>query len=82
MSETSSYKALLHIRISTTKQAEDSDGPEHQIKRGLACAKKRYGFDEAEVLLFTEVWSGRKEERPSLEQAFSMIETHPRKHLN
>jgi DNA invertase Pin-like site-specific DNA recombinase len=73
---TTKYKCLLLVRISTVKQMQESDSPEHQISRGLACAQKRYGYSTEEVFILTESWSGRKEDRPSLEQAFDMAQSH------
>ena len=70
------YKCLLLVRISTTKQQQESDSPEHQIARGLACAQKRYDYSADEVFILTEAYSGRKEERPCLDQAFEMVEKH------
>ncbi len=70
------YQCLLLVRISTIKQLQDSDSPEHQIARGLACAKRRFGLEKEQVLIITEAWSGRKEERPSLDQALEMVQAH------
>lgn len=70
------FKCLLLVRISTTKQLQDSDSPEHQIKRGLVCAERRFGIARDYVFILTEAYSGRKEERPSLDQAFEMVEQY------
>jgi DNA invertase Pin-like site-specific DNA recombinase/uncharacterized coiled-coil protein SlyX len=67
------YNCLLLVRISTIKQLHDSDSPEHQIKRGLSCAEQRFGIAKDQVFILTEAFSGRKEERPSLDQAFEMV---------
>lgn len=67
------YKCILLVRISTTKQLQESDSPEHQIRRGLACAEKRLGIPKDQVFILTEAYSGRKEDRPSLDQAFEMV---------
>ena len=78
---TAKYNCLLLVRISTIKQLQDSDSPEHQISRGLACAAKRYGYAKEEVFILTEAYSGRKEERPCLDQAFEMVSQYSIKTL-
>ena len=65
------YKCLLLVRISTTKQLRESDSPEHQMARGYACAA-RHGFTQEEVLVIHEAYSGRKEDRPMLDQALDL----------
>lgn len=69
----STYECILLVRISTTKQLQESDSPEHQIRRGLACAEKRLGVPKNRVFILTEAYSGRKEDRPSLDQAYEMV---------
>lgn len=81
MSMKAKYDCILLVRISTTKQLHDSDSPEYQIKRGLACAEKRFGIPADRVFILTESFSGRKEERPSLDQAFDMVEQYSIKYL-
>ncbi|WP_273281360.1 recombinase family protein [Pseudooceanicola atlanticus] len=78
---TPKYKCLLLVRISTTKQVQESDSPEHQIRRGLAFAEKRYGYTRDQVFILTEAWSGRREDRPCLDQALDMVEKHGLLHL-
>lgn len=78
---TQKYKCLLLVRISTTKQLQESDSPEHQIRRGLAFAEKRYGYTRDQVFILTEAWSGRREDRPCLDQALDMVEQHSLEHL-
>ena len=36
------YKCLLLIRVSTTKQTQAGESPEHQLKRGLDTALRRF----------------------------------------
>lgn len=67
----SKYKCLLLVRISTTKQLQESDSPEHQMARGYACAV-RHGYSKEEVLVVHEAYSGRKEDRPKLDQAMDL----------
>lgn len=70
------YQCLLLIRVSTTKQSQESDSPEHQLRRGLATAKTRFGVEADRVFVLNETWSGRKDDRPSLDQAFELAKTY------
>ena len=70
------YQCLLLIRVSTTKQSQESDSPEHQLRRGLATAHTRFGVDADRVFVLNETWSGRKDDRPSLDQAFELAKTY------
>ena len=65
---------MLLVRISSPKQIKEGDSPEYQIARGLADAEKRFGYSREEVFILTETFSGRKEERPSLDQALILVE--------
>lgn len=70
------YRCLLLIRVSSTSQAQESDSPEYQTRRGLHVAQTRFGFDPAQVLIWTEVYSGRSEERPKINEALALIKKH------
>lgn len=70
------FKCLLLVRVSTTKGAKESEGPNWQLKRGLAFAEQTFDATQAEVLIVNEIWSGRDEQRPGLDQAFDLAQQH------
>lgn len=70
------YKCLLLVRISSPKQSQTSDSPEHQIRKGLDYAKTRFGFYEHDVLILSEMYSARKEEHPYLDEAETLVKLH------
>ena len=67
------YKCLLLIRVSTKKQSQTGESPEHQLRRGLATAASRFHANPEEVFVMNETWSGRAEDRPSLDQAYELV---------
>lgn len=75
------FKCLLLIRVSTTKQVQTGESPEHQLRRGLVSAEQRFGASPDEVFVMNETWSGRAEDRPSLEQAFELARSCSIPHL-
>ena len=64
------------VRVSTVKGFQESDGPELQTQRGLACAQQKFGLTQTEVLVMQEVRSGRDEDRPCLTQALDLVAQH------
>lgn len=69
-------KALVYLRVSTVKQAQQNESLE--VQRGI-CIKKaiNHGYKEAEIKVFGGADSGRKDDRDTLKEMFSYIENHP-----
>ncbi|MDJ0627620.1 MAG: recombinase family protein [Rhodobacter sp.] len=75
------YDGLLMIRVSTTKGAKESEGPEWQLDRGLAFAQNELGIHSDKIMVQNEIWSGRDEQRPGMGQAFDIAEKHGIPHV-
>ena len=67
-------KGILHLRVSSTRQADEGESLEVQEAIG-----KKYARDNNIELVevFRESYSGRKDERPVLEQIFRFLEANP-----
>jgi len=70
------YDCLLMIRVSTTEGAKESAGRDWQLYRGLAFAAEKLDTAQKNVLVQSEIWSGRDEQRPGLDQAFAQVKEH------
>jgi len=68
--------SIVHIRVSSTKQADQGESLEVQEKICCDLSKQR-GYKV--VKLFKEPYSGRKDDRPVLESLFDYLKKHPGK---
>ena len=66
------YRCLLLVRVSTVGQ-HDGEGADLQMDRGFKCAKERFNIPREQVKPYVETWSGRKEERPHLEEVYDIV---------
>ncbi len=67
---------LIYTRVSTTKQAQQGESPKDQelVCRNIADREKL-----SVLKVFNEQFSGRKEERPVIDEVFSYIKKSPKK---
>ena len=76
MEKLSQQNALIYLRVSSSKQAQQGESIEDQK---IICDKvaERYNLNVLET--FAEQFSGRKDVRPKIEELFSYIRKHPNK---
>ncbi len=76
MEKLSQQNALIYLRVSSSKQAQQGESIEDQK---IICNKvaERYNLNILEI--FSEQFSGRKDVRPKIEELFTYIKSHPNK---
>jgi DNA invertase Pin-like site-specific DNA recombinase len=67
---------VIYCRVSSSKQAQQGESLEEQEKICVAVAE-RLGYNI--IKIYKEQFSGRKEERPKIDEAFEYIKQHPKK---
>ena len=76
MESTTQKHCLIYLRVSSAKQAQQGESIEDQ-KNICEIVADRYKLNVLEV--FSEQFSGRKNERPVIEDIISYIKSHPNK---
>lgn len=76
MKYTEKLNCIIHIRVSSVKQAQQGESIEDQ-KKICEIVAERYNLNILEV--FSEQFSGRKNDRPVIDDIFNYIKKHPNK---